>query len=400
MVYLAKGNSWQMFGQIVTSLLSLALIFVFANFLSKETYGTYRYILSLAGILNIFTLTGMNQAVSQAVANGKDGVLKTSVNYQLKWNVMQLIAFWALGSYYFINNNNHLGISFFVLGLVSPIIAALNTYGAFLDGKKNFRLNNLFSIGSTIIYVAGMVLAIMLSGETAWLVVAYSLATLISTLAFYFSTIKIYNPPTIEDEGVKKYGRELTFISFMVPIVSQIDKIILSHFWGATALATYSLAMAAPERAITIIKNWAKIGLPKFSTKTPEEINQVFYLRIFQGMGVGLISFLGYIFVAPYMFTYLIPAYLDGLIYSQILALGFIFALPNRYISLLMTSQKLSKLIFTRGLLANIIRISLYVIFGIYGGIMGLVIANVLFSPIGLFINIVAWKRHKPNVVV
>src|SRR3989344_1043788 len=93
MVYVAKGNSWQMFGQIVTSLLSLSLIFVFANFLSKETYGTYRYILSLAGILNIFTLTGMNQSVSQAVANGKDGVLKTSVSYQLKWNVMQLIAF-------------------------------------------------------------------------------------------------------------------------------------------------------------------------------------------------------------------------------------------------------------------------------------------------------------------
>ena len=48
MVYLAKGNFWQVLGQVVNNALSLALIFVFANYLPKETYGLYRYILSTA----------------------------------------------------------------------------------------------------------------------------------------------------------------------------------------------------------------------------------------------------------------------------------------------------------------------------------------------------------------
>jgi O-antigen/teichoic acid export membrane protein len=395
MVYMAKGNFWQMLGQTTASLMSLVLLFVFANYLPKETYGTYRYILSLAGILNIFTLTGMNQAVAQAVANGKEGVLRTSVKYQLKWNLMQLAAFWILGTYYFVNDNSHLGISFLVLGLVSPIIAALNTYSAFLDGKKNFKLNNFFSIGGTAIYVAGMIVVIMFSGETIWLIVTYSLATLGSSIIFYLSTLKIYHPPVTEDKETIKYGRELTFIGFMGPIVSQMDKIILAHFWGATALAIYALAMAIPERATSFIKSLVGIGLPKFATRTPSEINKVFYLRIFQGMAVGMVFFIGYILVAPYIFQYLIPAYLEGLVYSQILAISFIFALPNRYVSLLLTSQKLSEVIFINSLLQNSTRIILYTIMGILGGIMGLVLAFVVMSFMGMIINITVWKWRR-----
>jgi len=392
MVYLTKGNFWQMSGQFLTSGMSLALLLIFANFLPKETYGTYRYILSIAGILSIFTLTGANQAVAQAVSNGNDGVLRWSVKYQLKWHLMQFTAFLILSIYYFLNNNIDLGISFIFLGIISPISSALNTYGAFLDGKKDFKLNNLFSIGGTTLYVIGMILAIMLSGKTILLIATYSIATLLSSVIFYFATLKKYNPPVEKDDGVMKYARELTFIGFMGPIVSQIDKIILSHFWGASALAVYTLSMAIPERAISIIKSWVSIGLPKFSTKTPSEINRVFYLRIFQGMLVGLVCFVGYILLAPYLFKYLIPNYLEGLVYSQIISLSFIFALPNRYVSLLLTSQKLTRAIFTNSIIQNIIRVTLYIIMGMLGGILGLVWAFVLASFLGMVINIVVWR--------
>lgn len=394
MVYLVKGNFWQVSGQAITSILSLGLAVLFANLLSKETYGLYKYILSLAGVLNIFTLTGMNQAIVQAVATGNDGAFKTSVKYQLKWNSMQLVAFWILGSYYFFNDNAYLGISLFVLGVFSPLTAALNTYGAYLGGKKSFHLNNLFSIISTIIYVMGMVVAIVFSGEIIWLVVAYSLATFISTLLCYFLTLRIFHPPTSPSDNVLKYGRELTFVSFIGPIVSQLDKIVLSHFWGAAQLAVYSLAMAVPERAVPLIKDWVSIGLPKFSTKTAAELDKVFYIRIFQGMAVGAICFIGYFMLAPYLFKYLLPKYLEGVFYSQLLAISFLFALPNRYIGLLLTSQKLPKLSFISNLTQSILRILLYIILGIWGGILGLISTHVLMSFIGMLTNIATWRFY------
>lgn len=395
MVYLAKGGFWVTFGQTINTVLSLVLIVAFANLLPKETYGTYKYILSLAGVLNIFTLTGMNSAVTRAVATGNEGTLKASVKYQLKWNLLMLAAFWSLGGYYFLNSDVLFATSFLILGIFVPPTLALNTYGAYLEGKKKFKMASISNVVSTSIYVIGALAAILLSGEVVWLIAAYAITTFAATLFFYIFILRKFKPPiatTIRD--TLKYGRELSFIRLLGPIVAQIDKIILAHFWGPAQLAVYSLAMAVPERAVSFIKNWVGIGFPKFSAKTPEEINTVFYRRILQGMTAGAVVALLYILAAPYLFKYLLPQYLEGILYSQILAAGFLFAMPNRYISLLFESQKMSGQIFINGVINSVVAILLYMALGIWGGLLGLITAQVLSSFMGMLVNITMWRRH------
>jgi len=395
MVYIAKNNFWQILGQIATSFISLALTVVFANYLPKETYGLYRYILSIASILGVFTLTGMNQAVNQAVAVGNESALRVSVRYQLKWSVLQFIAFSLLGLYYFSNGNGTLAVSLWILSASSPLTAAFNTYGAYLAGKKEFRLSNVLSIISTATYAGSIMSAVFLNGNVIWLIVAYALSTLGSTSIFYILTLRKFKPPAGEAREALKYGRELTFIDLIAPITSQIDKIILTHFWGATQLAIYSLAMAVPDKASIFIKNWVNIGMPKFASKTPEEMDRVFYTRIFQGLIIGTICAIGYVALSPYLFKYLLPKYLDALFYSQLLSISFIFAMPNRYIGIMMASQKLSRLIFFSGMTQNVIRILSYATLGILGGLMGLVAAQVLNSLVGMIINIIAWRSFR-----
>ncbi len=397
MVYFAKGSFWVTFGQTLSSVLSLLLAIAFANLLPKETYGMYRYVLSLASILNIFTLTGMNNAVSRSVASGNEGSLKESVRYQFKWNLLMLLSFFTLSFYYFLNENFVLALSFIVLGVFVPPTLALNTYGAYLEGKKEFKVASITSIVSTFVYVIGVFVSILLSGEVVWLIVAYSLTTFISTLFFYFLILKKYKPNTKIDTDTLEYGRKLTFIGFIGPVASQIDKIIITHFWGATQLAIYSLAMAVPERVTGLIKNWVGIGFPKFSTKSTEEINAVFYRRIFQGISIGFVVAIFYILVAPYLFKYLLPQYIDSIFFSQLLAISFVFAMPNRYISLLLVSQKLSRPIFINSIIQNIIKILFYAIFGLWGGILGLVVANILHSLVSMIINIIVWKVNSKN---
>jgi len=395
MIYLARGGFWVTFGQSITSILSLLLLIAFANLLPKETYGTYRYILALAGVLNVFTLTGMNSSVARAVAAGNEGILKASVKYQLKWNLLMLTAFWALGGYYFVNGDIIFATSFFILGIFVPSTLAFNTYGAYLDGKKEFKIANILNVISAIVYVVGVLAVILLNGEVIWLIAAYAVTTFASTLFFYIFVLHKFKQPTATDaKETLKYGRELTFIKLIGPLTSQIDKIILAHFWGAAELATYSLAMAVPSRAISIIKRWVSIGFPKFAAKTPEEINTVFYKRIFQGMSIGAIIALSYILISPYLFKYLLPQYLDGILYSQIIAVSFIFAMPNRYINLLLESQKLSRVIFIKDVINSIMVLSLYIILGIWGGILGLVIAYVSSTFIGMLVNISMWRKN------
>ncbi|MEK9209084.1 MAG: oligosaccharide flippase family protein, partial [Patescibacteria group bacterium] len=64
-VYIAKQGFWASVPYIISTILSAALVVAFANLLPKEIYGTYRYILSIAGLLSFLTLTGMNTAITR-----------------------------------------------------------------------------------------------------------------------------------------------------------------------------------------------------------------------------------------------------------------------------------------------------------------------------------------------
>ncbi len=383
-----------MFGQAWAAFLSLALTIVLANLLPKETYGLYRYILSLAGVLNIFTLTGMNSAVSLATATGDDGSLKSAARYQIKWNTLMLFAFWSLSAYYFFNDNLTIAASLLVMGIFAPLTSAFNTYGAFLQGKKNFRLNNIFSVLSVGFYVGGMMLVAYFSGQVIALVAGYAITTFITTALFYFLTVRFYNPPAETKTDYLKFGKKLTVVGLIGPIVSQIDSIILNHFWGPTQLATYTLAMAVPSRATTFIKDWVNIAFPKLATRSSSDLDSFFYRRIGQGLLTGIACAALYAIIAPYFFTYLMPKYLEGILYSQLLAVSLIAAVPNRYISILLTTQKLSGLIFFNQTIQNIIKIILLAGFGIFGGIIGLVIAQVLSSFVSLMMNIITWENR------
>ncbi len=392
MLYIAKGSFWVGVNQAISGFLSLALIIAFANLLTKETYGLYSYILSIAGVLNIFTLTGINTAVSRSTAIGKTGILQRTVTYQLKWNLFMLVAFLGLAGYYLFKDETVLASSFFILGLFVPATLALNTYGAFLDGKKEFKLISILRTLSTFVYVGGMFVAILLHGDVVWLIATYTVTIFASTLFFYTYVLhKFKEPPTDDVEETLRYGRELTYIKFIDPVVSQIDKIILGHFWGPAQLATYSLALVIPNKAGVIMKSWVNIGFPKFATKDPGMINTVFYRRIFQGMFIGSLIAVTYILLAPYVFAYILPQYLEGIFYSQLLAINFVFALPNRYVNLLLASQKLSRLLFQRTILTSVIYILLYLMLGIKGGLLGLVIANMVGGVIGFLINTALW---------
>ncbi|MDO8676857.1 MAG: oligosaccharide flippase family protein [Candidatus Azambacteria bacterium] len=393
--YFASGGFWTTLGQGINTVLSLILLIAFANLLPKETYGFYRYILSLAGIFNIFTLMGMNTAVGQAVAAGNEGALKTSVKYQLKWNLIMAVAFWTLGGYYFINDNKILAISFLIFGIFIPLTSAFNTYGAYLEGKKKFKINNLFGIFSTALYVTGMILIMFLSKEVLPLIIAYSLTAFAATAFFYFKTIQLFNPPETPSRETIEYGKKMSYLRFISPIVAQIDKIVLTNYWGVEQLAVYALASAIPEKIGPYIKDMIGLGMPKLAQKTVKDINIVFWKRIFQTLGLGIVLSLGYILLSPIVFKYLLPQYLDSIFYSQILAITFVFITPVGYLGAAFTSQKMVRPIIISGLSMSITRIILYVILGIWGGILGLVLAQVIYYIIVFFVNIALWKFNK-----
>jgi O-antigen/teichoic acid export membrane protein len=360
----------------------------------------YRYLLSIAGVLGVFTLTEMNQSVARAVARGEDGAFRAAVRFQLygTWmNALLALAFVGTSAYYAAVGNTMHAASLLVLGLAAWLTSSFNAYLAYLGGKRQFALGNLMSIATTALYAVGMVLAVYLSGDVFWLIFAYAATTVGANIFFYFLTIRMFEPP----EGSKgetaetlAYGRRLTYIGLASPAIGQVDSILLTHFWGATALAVYAIALAIPNRGVPFVKSIVSLALPKYAQKTQEELSETFWLRLMQGVTVGLALALAYYIAAPYLFRYLLPQYLEAIPYTRALALLFVFALPNRYLSSLFASQKMPWHLFVSTYIQNVVRFALYVVLGIWGGIWGLVIAQIAYNGFAVVLNVVLWRKR------
>ena len=135
MVYLAKGGVGLHSGRAQV-LSAFVLSIVFANYVSKETYGIYKYIIAVGSIIGSISLTGLGLSLTQAIAKGYYGSLEYSFKKILPGAREYLLRVSLVGGYYLLKGNWIFGISFFILTICAPITNGASLYNAFLSGKK------------------------------------------------------------------------------------------------------------------------------------------------------------------------------------------------------------------------------------------------------------------------
>ncbi len=393
--YLVRGGFWSSVDFVVGSILSFVLLYVFANFIPQETFGTYRYILSLVGSLSFVTLTGLNSAVTQAVAkSGNNGVLPYAIKLQLKWNFIFTLLAGGFGVYYFLNGNSLLAYTLWLMAIAFPFDILLNTYGPFLVGKKDFKRATIYGSTTNIIHISALIVAALFSDKIIILLGVYILFRILPNLFFYLKTVRTFKPEPLnqsEKKEIFSFARHLSFVHILSILAQHLDKIIVFHYAGAVNLAVYGIATSIPERIRAYFKNIGGVMLPKISGKTIEEIRPVFYKRIWQGMFLGLAASLIYILATPIIFKIFFPAYLDSVRFSQVFSLILIFIIPATYFANVVYGQKMMRVIYLSSMGGNAFRIVLYLILGRLWGIWGVILANLSLYVFGTLYNLVLW---------
>lgn len=383
MVYLARGGFWLGLGQFITSGASFLLAIAFANFLPKETYGIYKYILSTTSLLGVFFLTGMNVAVTQAVARGFEGTLRKSFLVQIRWGLIMFIAAAAASAYYFLQGNNILGIGFLVAGSFSPILNSANTYVAFLNGKKLFSSLTKYNVLSVLTVNILLFATILITKNPIPLIFVYFIANTLANLFLYWRTLRVFRPSKQEDPDAISYGKHLSLMNVALTIASYLDAPLIFHFSGAAGLATYAFAIAPPEQIKALFKNVGGLALPKFSERSKEEIQRTIVRKvIIFALIIGL-AIICYIIAAPYVYKIFFPKYLDSVFYSQIFALSVIanaFYLPYSALQ----SQAAKKQLYTFNLWIYISQILLLIIFVYFWGILGAILSRLIVRYVSL----------------
>ena len=154
----------------------------------------------------------------------------------------------AAAAYYWLQGNQTIAWSLLILAAGTPFIRSLNSFGSYLTGKKDFRLNTIIDTISGLFVAAAVIATISITNSVIALIGVYAASNLIANGAGYWVTTRKYPQATTAalDEDTKNFGKSLSVLGALGAIAQQLDKILVFKFSGTIELAIYSIASAMP----------------------------------------------------------------------------------------------------------------------------------------------------------
>lgn len=372
MVYLASAGGWLFIARALAAVAGLAATFALAKLLTPESFGTYKFVLSLFGIIAAFSLSGIGTAVVQAVARGFEGAYKSAYRSSLIWSApMSLIALGVAG-YYFYNGNELLGTSLIIVALAAPFIQSGNLFDSYLVGKQKFKSEAVLGTLSAVVPLFSAVLLAALTSSTFFAVGGFLIASALTNAALYHYVLWRYAPRSNEDPETASFGKHLSVMGILGAISFQADRVLIFHELGAVALAVYALALAVPQQLRFGSKMLATAALPKLSSGDPAAIHKALPRKAFIIFLVSVAIAGSYILIAPLFFHTFFPEYAAAVPYSQFFALVILFfpaTLYQQYLTARMEKEKLYLLQTVVPLVKIVLLFVLIPPYGIWGAI-------------------------------
>ncbi len=395
MVYLAKGGFWLTLGEIVSTIAAFLLAIVFANLLDPVTYGNYKYILSLVGILTIFSLSGIKTAVLQATARGLEGTFYTGFKIKLKWGVLGSLIAIVLAGYYFFQGNYTLPIPLLISAIFLPLMRASTIYDRFLVGKKSFDFQAKYSSLSTIISTGALITVLFLTKNLFWLIAVYFVSHTFLNYSFYLITQRKFRPNKKEDSQSLSYGKHLSAMNAIGIFAEKLDKILLFHFLGAAQLAIYSFVFIPVQPIKTILGKLGLLSLLKLSQKNIPELKKTFPAKILK-LFLIMFPIVGlYILLAPYIYYLFFPKYTSAMVYSQVFAISLLLV-PKIFLGQIFTAHMKQKELYVLSLTSSLSKIILLVILLPLYGIWGAISALMATELIHFIVLTILFKKIQP----
>ena len=385
MHYIVSGAFWGNVNYFVFSLLAFITSLLFARLLTKEAFGTYQYVLSIAGLMSSITLTGMNSAVTRAIARGYEGELKRSVRYQLILGIIPNVIGLIIALWYLFHGNANLSLSFLWLALFLPAANAFNTWSTYTGGKKLFRLGTYYGFANNIISYAGVIIMLCLTRNFVWIALGNFGFGFLGNFIMYKLTLRRFKPNDKTEPGTLSYGTHLSITNIPNAASSQLDALLVFHFIGPAALAVYTFATLIPEKIAGGLKLLSTIAFPKFSEKPEASVRRFIISKMpIMLLGIGLVAIL-YALIAPWIFNIFFPTYNASIPFTQVYALSF-FSVIGGIVQAALMSQQKTKALYITSFLTPAIEAALLVVllyyFSVWGILWAQIITNIIQIPI------------------
>jgi O-antigen/teichoic acid export membrane protein len=394
--YLVENGFWVTANQLVTSLMAFVLLVVNTRFLTKEILGQYQLMLSILGILSIFSLPGLNTSVARSVAKGFEKSYDKAVQMSLKWSMLSIPVFIGVAFWYYFQGDEIFSIVIILSGIFFYQIFGFNTWTSFWNGKAKFERFAKQMILQNLVLNILLILAVIIFKNNLLIISSlYLIITASFNTLWHFSVRKL-TKNSAEDSECISYGKYMSKINLLGVIVIYFDKIIIG-FLDVELLAVYVIAIKLFDTVKEFIRSFHNISFPKFAKKEVTISGKYIFLLIFSGLFSTVIL---YFFAETLITFFFTDNYADSITIFKKL----IFVLPLVFVSPLFankaSAQQDKKKIYQTYVLAPFVAMLISIsILLITNNLEYFVISKVFVLQIAYFVVLVPiFGRKKSNI--
>lgn len=319
--YYTAGGFYTVLTYVVQVGAGILTSVLMARYLPRETYGGFRYVLSLAGTLGILALPGMSTAMMQSLSRGHGGAYWTGIKTIMKWSILVSGGLIVAALFTPIAKTTAVAHALMALAVIFPLYAGSGLYGVLLLAKRDLHRNFSYGAAYRIMLTIGTIAALYLTHSLAAFVVA---VFLVDTVTRGIMTIRArrFLPNKTQDPPMIAYGKKLSLLTALPMVSEQIDRLVVPAALGLQGLAVWGVATMIPDTAKEFGSSVLNLALPKLARWGATQSEQGFILRkFFELLLLSLIAVGIYYAIAPAIVRFLFPAYADAVAVSRWYAL-------------------------------------------------------------------------------
>jgi O-antigen/teichoic acid export membrane protein len=406
---LTRSSGVLLLSNVLVLLLGLIRTPLITWMIPKEQVGMIGIVSSWLPIVLLISMSGIDSAAYHYLTKGHPRAFITGVIYRFRWSLLGGLVFIIGAIYWFSQAEIILGWMFIIAGITFPFTYAMTAAPGYFGAKGSFKSLFWYRIGESVTDFFGFI-PILLS--LIWLTkgITFYLSNQIASLVLQVgATLWIIrnilggSPPEFSEEtrkGMVQFGRHQNALIGISVLQSRLDAWLVGMSQPLTTMADYSIALIVQEQ---LRKLWGIYSTLRY----PVLVKMSYVSRKMRIIKEGIVVFFGMtvagvliVLLSYWLIPLLLPeSYLRSIQYIPVLIAAVLVGIPGGITEMFFKmnedarsqySMRVFGAIF--GILAPLIFLSK---FGALGAAYGRMIANLLFSVIGIILFI---KSKKPEL--
>jgi O-antigen/teichoic acid export membrane protein len=252
---------WAVLASLCAGLSNYLIIILLSQYYGLTTGGEFRLLLSIVGLLSLFTLAEADKVVIRHLVTGKQGVVRPLVISRMQFSLIGTVV-GTITAAFFYQKGQDIWLGILTASLLLPLAFPADLYEQIVQSRNNFRMLALYSVIKYTILTSLAFLAGYWSVAFAAFLVLYYAGLTALNIGFLILQPETFEPSSPEAPLYFRESIQLSVAGFFPVVLEHADKFLVAYFLGLEKLALYTIGISTGRMIAIVIKPTMSVYFP------------------------------------------------------------------------------------------------------------------------------------------